>query len=62
MLINIAAEGNVNFNNLVQTIVRHPAFQETINSILTTTYQEQSTNIGLTASAEIAEREGNISA
>ena len=28
-------------NNLVQTIVQHPAFRETINSILTATNQEQ---------------------
>ena len=40
MLINMAAEGNVNVNNLVQTIVQHPAFRETINSILTATNQE----------------------
>ena len=37
----MAAEGNVNFNNLVKTIVQHPAFRETINSILTATNQEQ---------------------
>ena len=41
MLINMAAEGNVNVKNLVQTIVQHLAFQETINSILTATNQEQ---------------------
>ena len=35
------AEGNVNVKNLVQTIVQHLAFRETINSILTTTNQEQ---------------------
>ena len=34
MLINMDARGNVNVNNLVQTIVQHPAFRETINSIL----------------------------
>ena len=39
-----AVEGDVNFNNLVQTIVQHSAFWETINSILTATNQEQSTN------------------
>ena len=61
MLINMAAEGNVDINNLVQTIVGHPAFRETINSILKATNQEQSTNIVLIASAEIAEREGSIS-
>ena len=37
MLINIAAEGNVNVKNLVQTIVQPLAFRETINSILTAT-------------------------
>ena len=42
MLINMAAEGNVNVNNLVQTILQHPAFREAINSILTATNQEQS--------------------
>ena len=31
MLINMAAEGNVNVKNLVQTIVQHLAFRETIN-------------------------------
>ena len=40
MLINMAAERNVNVNNLVKVIVQHPAFQETINSILTATNQE----------------------
>ena len=34
MLINMDARGNVNVNNLVQAIVQHPAFRETINSIL----------------------------
>ena len=34
MVINMDARGNVNVNNLVQTIVQHPAFRETINSIL----------------------------
>ena len=38
----MAAEGNVNVNNLVQTILQHPAFRETINSIVTATNQEQS--------------------
>ena len=42
MLINMAAEGNVNVNNLVKIIVQHPAFRETNNSILTATNQEQS--------------------
>ena len=45
MFINMAAEGNVSVNNLVQTIVQHLAFRETIDSILTATNQEQSTNI-----------------
>ena len=54
----MAAEGNVNVN--IQTIVQHPVFRETINSILTATNQEQSTNIVLIASAEIAEWEGSI--
>ena len=40
--MNIATEGNVNVNNLVQTIVQDPAFPEMINSILVATYQEQS--------------------
>ena len=39
-----AVEGDVNFNNLVQTIVQHSAFWETINSILTAANQERSTN------------------
>ena len=38
----MAAERNVNANNLVQDIVQHPAFRETINSILTVANQEQS--------------------
>ena len=42
MLINMAAERNVNVNNLVQTIVQHPAFREMVNSIWTATSQEQS--------------------
>ena len=37
----MVAEGNVNVNNLVQTIVQHPAFRETINSVLTATNQEK---------------------
>ena len=41
----MAAEGNVSVNNLVQTIVQYLAFRETIDSILTATNQEQSTNI-----------------
>ena len=41
MLIKMAAERNVNVNNLVQTIVKHPAFQEMINSILAATKQEK---------------------
>ena len=57
----MAAEGNVNVNNLVQTIVQHPAFGETISLILTATNQEQSTNIKLIVSAEILQREGSIS-
>ena len=57
----MAAEGNFNVKNLVQTIVQHPAFRETINLILTATNQEQSTNIVLIATAEIPEREGSIS-
>ena len=47
MLINIAAEGNVNVKNIVQTIAQHVAFEETINSILTVTNQEQLTYIAL---------------
>ena len=60
MLINTVAEGNVNVDNLVQTIVKHPAYRETFNSILMATNQEQSTIIVLIASAEIREREGSI--
>ena len=41
----MAAEGNVNVNNLVLTIVQHTAFRERINSFLTATNQEQTTNI-----------------
>ena len=44
MLINMAAEGKVNIKNIVQTIVQHLAFRETINSILMVTNQEQLTN------------------
>ena len=51
---------NVNVNNLVQIIVQHPAFQETINSILTTN-QEQSTNIVPITSAKIQKCKGRIS-
>ena len=45
IFINKTGEGYVNVNNLVQTIVQHPAFPETINSILTATNQMQTTNI-----------------
>ena len=48
MLINMAAEGNVNVKNLVQTIVQHLVFRETIDSILTATNQGQLTYIVLT--------------
>ena len=41
----MAAEGNVNVNNLVLTIVQHTAFRERIKSFLTATNQEQTTNI-----------------
>ena len=60
MLINMAAEGNVNVKNLVQTIVEHLAFREAINSILTATNQEQLTYIVLIDSPEIPEREESI--
>ena len=40
-LINMAAEGNVNVKNLVQTLVQDLAFRETINLILTATNQEK---------------------
>ena len=60
MLINMAAEGNVNVKNLAQTIVQHLAFRETINSNLTAINQEQLTYIVLIAEAEIPEREGSI--
>ena len=42
MLMKMAAEGNVSVSNLVQTIAQR---QETINSILMATNQEQSINI-----------------
>ena len=42
MLLKMAAERSVNANNLVQDIVQHPVFRETINSILTVANQEQS--------------------
>ena len=51
MLINTAVERNVNIKNLVQAIVQHLAFQEMINSILTTTNQEQLTYVVLIVSA-----------
>ena len=57
MLINMASEGNVNVKNLVQTIVQHLAFRETIKSILTATNQEQLTYIVLIVLDEIPERE-----
>ena len=47
MLINMVAEGNVNVKDLVQTIVQHLAFRETINSILKATNQGQLTYIVL---------------
>ena len=56
MLTNMASEGNVNVKNLVQTIVQHLAFRETINSILTATNQEQLTYIALIVLDEIPER------
>ena len=61
MLLNMAVEGNVNLKNLAQTIVQHLVFQETINSILTATNQEQLTYTVLIVSAEILERDGSIS-
>ena len=60
MLMNMAAKGNANVRNLVQTIVQHLAFQETNNSILTATNQEQLTFIVLIVLAEISEREESI--
>ena len=57
MLLNMAAEGNVNVKNLEQTVVQHLAFRETIKSILTATNQEQLTYIALIVSTEIPERE-----
>ena len=53
VLINMAAEGNVSFKNLVQTIVQHLTFQEKFNSILTAPNQEQLPYIALIVSAEI---------
>ena len=61
MLINMSVYREVNVNNLEQTIVQHSAFQEKINSILTTFNQEHSTNIALIVSAEILQSEGSIS-
>ena len=60
MSINIAAKENVNVKNLVQTIVQHLAFGETINLILTATIQEQLTYIVLIVSADILGGEGSI--
>ena len=54
------SKGNVNIKNLVQTTVQHLAFRETINSVLTTTNQEQLTYILLIVLAEISERVGSI--
>ena len=54
------AEGNVIVKNLVQTIVQHLAFRETINSILAATNQEQLTYIVFIVSAEIPEPERSI--
>ena len=56
----MAVDGNINVSNLVQTIVQHLAFRKTINSILTATNQEKSTNIVLIASAKILEHEESI--
>ena len=55
------AEGSVriaNVKNLVQTIVQHLAFWETINLILTTTNQKQLTCIARTASAKVRSLSG----
>ena len=60
MFRNMAAEGNANVKNLVQTIVQHLVLRETIISILTATSQEQLTYIVLIVSAEVPEREGTI--
>ena len=60
MLINIAAEGNIKVENVVQTIVQHLAFPETVNSILIATNQEQLTYIVLIVHTEIPKREGSI--
>ena len=60
MLINMAVEGNVNVRNLVQIGVLRLALWETINFILTATYQEILTYIVLIVSAKIPELEGSI--
>ena len=60
MLLNMAAEGNVNVKNLAQTIVQHLAFRETINSILAATNQEQLTYILPIVSTKTLECEGSI--
>ena len=53
--MNMAAKGNISINNLAQTAVQHPAFQEMINSILTATNQDQSTNTILIALVKISD-------
>ena len=57
----MAAQGNVNVNNLAETLVQHLAFRKTINSSLTATNQEQLTYIVPIFSTEILERKGSIS-
>ena len=53
MLISMAAEGNVNVRNFVETTGQHLAFWEAINLILTATNQEQFTPLVLSVLAEI---------
>ena len=53
MLMNMAAERNVNVNNLVLNIAQHPVLCATVSSILTAT-------IMLIASAKILECKGSI--
>ena len=57
----MAAQGNVNVNNLAETLVQHLAFRKTINSSLTANNQEQLTYIVPIFSTEILERKGSIS-
>ena len=56
-LENMAADGNV--NNLVNTIVYHPAFRETINAILTGSNTHPSSSVS-PASVQTDNRSTNV--